>query len=71
MTTRAQLILAMARRARSPEDSAAVGRAVAEAGKTATADELDLLEAALATARETLEAYRSGRIRHIGKPRCQ
>jgi hypothetical protein len=62
VTTRADLVLAQAKRARTPADCGQVGSAAAECAATASHAELDKLEEAHAIAREKLDAYTSGRV---------
>lgn len=68
MNTRAELILAQARRAKTPSDSSLVGRAIAQAAADATHEEMDVLDEALAIARETMDAYLGERVVPIGRP---
>lgn len=63
MTSRAELILAQAKRAKNVEECAAVGRAVSEAAvRVDRADEMDLLDKAIQIARDTFESYRTRRV---------
>ena len=61
--TRGDLILAMAKRARTPSDCQGVGRAIAQyAGRVDDPKEMEKIDAALGRARETMDAYKAGRV---------
>lgn len=62
MTTRAQLVLDMAKRARTPADADEVSKAVGRIVVGANHAELDLLNQALALSRTVMDAYLEKRI---------
>ncbi len=61
-TTRAQLVLDMARRARTPADADAVAWAAEMITRRASREDLHLIEQALKIARTVLDAYLEKRI---------
>ncbi len=68
--TRAELVLGMARRARTPADAKAVGTAAAKLAASADShEEFDLIEEALAKARVVMVAYLKRRVVPIGRRR--
>jgi hypothetical protein len=68
--TRAELVLAMAQRARTPADANAVGQAAGRLAKYADSHEaFDLIEEALGKARTIMDAYMEERVVPISRRR--
>jgi len=68
-SSKAELVLAQAKRAKTPGECSAVGRSVAQVAPSASHEEMDMLDEAMRIARDTFEAYRTGRVVSIRRPR--
>lgn len=70
MTTRAELILRLAKRTRDPKGVRAVANAVHKESKRAESEaDLEMLEEALSIAQSVMDAYEEERVVPIGRRR--